>query len=149
MSEAKMLDESYDTEASDPEKFFKSSFGIFTGGVVHTIKIEFSPKIAPYVKERGWHSTQRVVNKSDGSILFSMEVGMSPEVVQWVLGFGHDATILEPQELRERVVEAASQVKAIQIQLRERLPRRLRQSYSRSNWATPGFSRQCVYLMEA
>lgn len=110
MSDASMLDESYDKQAIDPGEYFKSAFGIFKGGPAQAVKLEFAPSIAPFIKERGWHPTQKIVSKGDGSILFEMEVSLTHEVIQWVLGFGSGVKVIEPMELRKQVLERARSI---------------------------------------
>jgi len=113
MTEAQMLDEGYVGETVDPEEFFKASFGIFKGTTPVQIRIEISPKIAPFVKERRWHSSQSVISKGDGSIVLGLDVAITPELVQWILGFGEDAKVIEPNQLRKEIAEAATKVAAL------------------------------------
>ena len=107
MVDAKMLDEPYTGTQLDPDELFKNTFGIFRASEPSEIKILFSARVAPYVKERRWHATQRLVSRGDGTILFSLEVGTSPELVQWILGFGAEATVIAPDGLKREIVEAA------------------------------------------
>jgi predicted DNA-binding transcriptional regulator YafY len=44
---------------------------------------------------------------SDHSLDFSLEVGLTPELLQWVLGFGSHVTVLEPKSLQLELVEEA------------------------------------------
>lgn len=62
------------------------------------------------MKERRWHTSQRVINKSDGTIELSLEVGITPDLVQWVLGFGSSVEVLEPSILKEKLQKAAESV---------------------------------------
>jgi len=110
MSEATMLETPYEGAEVDPATYFKDSFGIFTSGEPTTVRVEFSPLVAPFVKERRWHDSQKVVSKSDGSIVVTLEVALSPELIQWVLGYGENAIVLEPFDLRREVMKAASGV---------------------------------------
>lgn len=66
--------------------------------------------MAPFVKERRWHPSQRVVSKGDGTIIMSLEVAVTPELVQWVLGFGAEAEVIEPRGLQEELMSAADAV---------------------------------------
>jgi len=110
MSEAKMLDEAYTGKAIEPETFFKDSFGVFKAGPPVSIKIEFGPLVAPFVKERRWHESQSIVSKADGTIVMSLEAAITPELVQWVLGFGEHAVVLEPFTLRNEIVGSANKL---------------------------------------
>ncbi len=113
MTDAKMLNEPYDCEPVNPEEYFKGSFGIFQGGEPVEVKIEFEPAIAPFVRERRWHGTQRVVNRAGGGIVLSLDVAITPELVQWILGFGCSAAVTQPRELGEQIRVAAEKTAAI------------------------------------
>ena len=77
-------------------------FGII-GGQITDIRLAFTRQIAPYVRERIWHRSQRVEPQGDGSIELTMRVGISPELEAWLLGFGPNMRVLEPERLRERI----------------------------------------------
>jgi hypothetical protein len=42
-----------------PEDLTEDNFGII-GGPVHTVELRFDKKVAPYIRERIWHKSQRV-----------------------------------------------------------------------------------------
>jgi predicted DNA-binding transcriptional regulator YafY len=54
-----------------------------------------------------------VVNKADGSILLSLDVALTPELVQWVLGFGAFVRVVQPAALAEKISESAAQIVAL------------------------------------
>jgi predicted DNA-binding transcriptional regulator YafY len=41
----------------------------------------------------------------DGSVVLTMELGGLAEVMSWVLGFGRQAEVMEPERLRQAVAE--------------------------------------------
>jgi predicted DNA-binding transcriptional regulator YafY len=112
MSDAKMMDDAYEGKVTSPESYFDGTFGIFRGGTPVQVRLAFSPTITPFVRERRWHSSQTIVNRGDGSILLSLEVSITPELVQWVLGFGAEVNVIEPDELRSKIIFAAEGVLA-------------------------------------
>ena len=57
----------------------------------------------PYVRERIWHHSQQVQAQAGGGIQVSLRVGLSPELEAWVLGFGPNVTVLEPEGFRDRI----------------------------------------------
>ncbi len=101
-----MTEEAYEGEKSDPQRLFAGSFGVFTGES-QRVRIEFHPEIAPYIRERSWHPSQRVVAHDDGRVTVEFHVGITPEFFQWVLGFGSRALVIEPASLQERLRTAA------------------------------------------
>jgi predicted DNA-binding transcriptional regulator YafY len=82
------------------EEYQKAAFQII-GGEPQLIRIRFSPEQAPYVVERIWHESQKLKAQPDGSVILSLSVASLFEVKRWLLGWGADAEVLEPQALRE------------------------------------------------
>ncbi len=65
------------------------------------VKIRFAPKVASNVDEITWHKTQHTTWQEDGSLLFEVDVDGIQEISWWILGYGDQAEVLEPQELRD------------------------------------------------
>jgi predicted DNA-binding transcriptional regulator YafY len=105
-----MTEDEYRGDSVDVEKFFTHSFGLFRVDQAENVELHFSPKISPFVRERKWHSSQKVVSKTDGSIQVSLHVGITPELVNWILGFGAEVYVCAPELLRERVKEEAKKI---------------------------------------
>lgn len=84
----------------DFDEYQKTAFQII-GGEPQLIRIRFSPEQAPYVVERIWHESQKFKAQPDGSVILSLSVASLFEVKRWLLGWGADAEVLEPQALRE------------------------------------------------
>ncbi len=86
----------------DIEAFMRSSFGIFVGEP-ETVKIWFSPDTAGYIKEKIWHDSQQILEQDDGSIIFEAEVAITEEIKLWIMGWGSQALVIEPESLREEI----------------------------------------------
>lgn len=110
MRNAVMEDEPYQGKAAFPQKHFESSFGVFQGANPSPVKIRFAKTVAAFVKERHWHASQKAETLSDGTLEFTMTVGTTPELIQWVLGFGPEAQVLEPKDLRAAVATAIAKM---------------------------------------
>jgi len=91
----------------DPEEKLDSSFGIIDDTVTD-FKIWFAATQTRYVKERRWDKTQKIEDQKDGSIILTMRTAGVWNVKQWVLSYGAQAELLEPEELRK---EIASELK--------------------------------------
>jgi proteasome accessory factor B len=107
ISSARMLDEAYTGKIVEPEELFGSSLGIFRGESPVKVAVEFLPAVASYVSERQWHATQRVRALKDGAIRLELEVAVTPDLIQWILGFGPHAVVQEPEALRQKVLDEA------------------------------------------
>ena len=93
-------------EDFDFETYTESALGIFRGPAIE-VKMKFSPSLATYVCEWQWHSSQRIEERSDGSVLLSLKVADSLELRRWVLSFGAEVEVLEPESLRREIQEEA------------------------------------------
>jgi predicted DNA-binding transcriptional regulator YafY len=88
----------------------KYSFSVFVGETRQKVRVRFSPRIAPYIHEACWHWTQHPTPQPDGSLLFEVEVNDPREVGWWVLQWGADAEVLEPESLRQELRETAERL---------------------------------------
>jgi predicted DNA-binding transcriptional regulator YafY len=88
----------------DPDDLVKDCFGIISGPI-HTVELRFTEKVAPYIRERIWHRSQTIHTEWDGSVVLTMTVGLSPELTQWILGFGPDVKVVRPRPLATTVAK--------------------------------------------
>ncbi len=113
--EAELTDDRYEI----PPRF---SLARYLGNAWHLIRergrrtdvvIRFQPKVATNVAEVTWHKTQRIDWDDDGTMDFRVTVDGLHEISWWILGYGNQAEVLEPDELREMIAEhAAGMLKA-------------------------------------
>lgn len=87
----------------DSEKLIESAFDIVYGDPVD-IRIWFSADQARYIKERKWSKTQKIKRKADRSVILSMKTSGWWDVKKWILSYGSDAEVLEPEELRKEII---------------------------------------------
>ncbi|QGJ71784.1 Transcriptional regulator [Planctomycetales bacterium 10988] len=96
---------------SSPQKFdlqhyLEHAFGIFLdGGPIRRARVKFLPPVVQYVREHRWHSTQQFYSQEDGSLVVDFNLASFEELKSWVQSFGPDAIVLEPEDLREEVLE--------------------------------------------
>ncbi|MCA9088966.1 MAG: transcriptional regulator [Planctomycetaceae bacterium] len=64
------------------------------------VVIRFQPLVATNVSEVSWHATQLLRWNADGTMDFMVTVDGLQEIVWWVLGYGDQAEVLQPPELR-------------------------------------------------
>jgi len=96
-----------------PEQFFSSALGVMVGSGNHTVVVRFAPEVADRVRERVWHESQKITDLPDGGIELSVKLGALAEVERWILGWGAQAEVIQPAELRQRILKAAKQLQAI------------------------------------
>ena len=88
------------------EDFIRPSFDVFQGGPVK-IKVWFHQDVAGYIKEKIWHESQEIEDQGDGSIIFDAEVAGAKEIKFRVMNWGSKAEVLEPESLRDEILEEA------------------------------------------
>lgn len=66
-------------------------------------RLLFDAKIATYIEERVWHSTQKMKRQRDGNLEMSFETTGWKELVRWILSWQPDVKVLTPKRLRKRV----------------------------------------------
>ena len=70
------------------------------------VVVGFSADQAPYVKEREWHSSQRLKDLPDGRVELTFTAGGEFEIIRWIFGWGDVAEVVRPRRVRERVQSA-------------------------------------------
>ncbi len=110
-----LVDRMRDTECAVAERFdlpedfkvedhFQGQFGIWRGGDPKRVVIEFDERVTEYVETRRIHPSQETERLQSGGVRLTMTIGDLTEVTTWVLGFGETAKVVEPVELRDRVL---------------------------------------------
>ncbi|MCA9055453.1 MAG: WYL domain-containing transcriptional regulator [Planctomycetaceae bacterium] len=74
------------------------------------VRIRFQPLVATNVSEILWHKTQRLTWNDDGTLDFEVRVSGINEISWWVMGYGDQAEVLEPQSLRDLLAQRAARV---------------------------------------
>lgn len=82
-------------------------------GTDQRIVVHFKPLVARNVGEVIWHRTQELEFQDDGSLIFRARVSGIHEIAWWILGYGDQAEVLEPAELRRLVAERAANMAAM------------------------------------
>jgi predicted DNA-binding transcriptional regulator YafY len=91
-----------------PDDPFGSSLGVFVGRP-ETVELEFDARIAPYVRGRTWHASQRVEDQPAGGVRLTMDVSIDPALKTWILGFGASIRVLRPASLATAIAEELKQ----------------------------------------
>jgi proteasome accessory factor B len=74
------------------------------------VVVRFSRQVAQNVAEVQWHKTQRIVAHDDGTIDYRVTVSGLNEISWWILGYGDQAEVLQPSELRNLIADRAKRM---------------------------------------
>lgn len=91
-----------DVDEADVENLLNTTF---RGGIdsVHEITVRIRPEIAYLFSEFQYHPTQSVEETEDGGLVLRMTVSTGYALEEWLMGFGENAIVEEPAELRDRI----------------------------------------------
>jgi predicted DNA-binding transcriptional regulator YafY len=103
-----LTNETYTIPADfDANKYFSAAWGIVAEGEEQMVKLKFSPEIARLIEETIWHPSQVLEKQADGSVIMTLKVFYTYELVTWILGWGEKVEVLEPPELRQEMLQTA------------------------------------------
>jgi predicted DNA-binding transcriptional regulator YafY len=86
------------------EKFFNRHFGVIKEKAF-TVEAMFSGWSARYVAERVWSPDQEIEAIGPDKIKVTFTASSSPEVISWILSYGEEAELLQPQWLVKEIAE--------------------------------------------
>jgi predicted DNA-binding transcriptional regulator YafY len=109
IQETTLLDERYSIPTDfNVDEYMGLAWGAMRSrsGEPVDVVLRFGPQAGKWVSEEYWHPSQEAKELPDGRVLFKLRIAaITPEFVNWVLYYGSRVEVLEPDELRERVVE--------------------------------------------
>jgi len=69
-----------------------------------TVRLRFTSKVMTRVKETLWHPTQVILDTVQGCEM-TVQIGDALEIENWIRGWGPDCEVLEPEALRDKIIE--------------------------------------------
>lgn len=89
---------------------FRHSFRSWLGEDTYRIKLSFSSYWADRVKPKQLLDSEQFTEQPDGSIIYEATVNSLDEIAGWVVTRGEGVNVLEPKELKEKVIQLAKGV---------------------------------------
>jgi len=108
VQEAELLETGYSVPADfDLDAYLGDAWGIMRGaaGPAERVELLFEPEAGRWVAEEHWHKSQQSETLPDGRVRVTFQVGVTPEMVSWLLYYGARVQVVAPAWLRERVAE--------------------------------------------
>jgi len=95
-------------EDFDPHEKLTDAWGIwYTEAEPVEVVLRFHPRVAHRVRETRWHRKEQTEEQPDGSLVWRARVAEPQEMLPWIRGWGADVEVVEPRELRERMMGEA------------------------------------------
>lgn len=91
-------------------EFFEGAFRVIReeGQPLQRVRLRFVPSAAKYVREKTWHASQTLHSEPDGSAVLEFSLRSLLEVRRWVLSWGSECEVLEPESLRNDIAREAA-----------------------------------------
>lgn len=90
-------------EGATLERDLRRGWDIIADQPPTDIVLQFSAAVADRVLETTWHPLQRTEKAADGTLIWRSTVSGVVEIRLWILSWGDDVEVLEPQDLRDQV----------------------------------------------
>lgn len=108
LSEPRILKQKFNRPADfSVSKMMEDSFSAFETPKPSRVVIRLDPFAARLAAERIWHKSQKIKSLPGGAAELTLEVGLAPDLENWILGWGNHAKVLEPHALCERIAAIA------------------------------------------
>lgn len=81
--------------------YLSHAFGIFHGKEpARKVRVRFDQEVSQYVQEHHWHPSQKFSLDSQGNLIVTFQLSNFTELKSWIMSFGPQAEILEPENWR-------------------------------------------------
>ncbi len=112
VSEPRMLAKTFVKPSDfDVEAYAAASIsGVMHGVDVTAVRVHFASRVAKAAVAARVVAERQITRNADGSALIEYRVADVDELVRWVLGWGAQAEIVEPAEVRERIAALSLEI---------------------------------------
>ena len=80
-----------------------NAWGVEQGKEEMEVEVEFSGRAARFVPEYHWSDKQEIKSISKNEIIFKVKTSSREEIKKWILGYGSEAEVLQPDDLRKEI----------------------------------------------
>jgi len=94
----------------DSKQFVKDRFGM-TSIKAEEVVLLIDKEIVPHIEGRIWHHSQKMKVKKDGSMILTMKVSISDELLGWILKWMGYITVVKPKKMRDEIVKIIKEMK--------------------------------------
>jgi predicted DNA-binding transcriptional regulator YafY len=103
INDYEILNETFEKDESfSLKKSMENCIGIYKGKE-YNIKLKIRYPMSQIIKEKIWVSNQVITELEDKSIIFEAKMRGLTEIKTWILGMGANVTVLEPDEVAEKI----------------------------------------------
>ena len=105
ITEVKPLTEKFTPTIKNPKNYFKDIIGVSGwANKLEKVKIEFYKSQGKFIKSLPLHESQVVLEDNKDRLVIQIEIKPNYEFYQQILGYGPKAKVIEPNYVKERIV---------------------------------------------
>ncbi len=93
----------------------ESGYGIFSGTDTREAVLRFSPTIARWISREQWHPDQQGSYDEEGYYILTIPYSQDTELLMDIFRHGAEVEVLQPDDLRARVVERIEAMRQIYL----------------------------------
>ena len=93
-------------------EFKAGRFGLHSGDEKN-VRLRFDSKIKHYIENRKWHHSQQLEYDEDDNLKLKMKVGLTPELISWILSWRSFVKVLEPEELVDKIKDELTKISSV------------------------------------
>ncbi len=97
----------------DADAYWRRGLGLQHGEPPVTVRARFSPYQSRWIRERRYHASQQIEEQPNGGLILTLRVAGLAEVQRWLMSFGAEVEVLEPESLRLSITDHAKKVVTI------------------------------------
>ena len=107
MGKVTVTDTKFDPQdMPDIPPLVESGFGVRYSPVKpKVVELRVDREIAHIIRERDWHPSQTITDRTDGGLTLRLKVTSFLELTNWICSWGPLMEVLEPRELRSKVAK--------------------------------------------
>jgi len=98
--------ENYNDLKINGDDYYKDIVGVtVSNSRAQRIAFWIDNKNAPYVITKPFHSSQRLIKRTETGVVFNILVQVNFELERLILGFGDSIEVIKPKKLRDRILK--------------------------------------------
>ncbi|KUG24068.1 transcriptional regulator-like protein [hydrocarbon metagenome] len=111
MKAVELTNVKFQPDKFDFEKAFNQQFGIIKEKAFD-VEVVFTGWAAAYVSERVWSPHQEIIPKGKNKIILKFTSSSEPELISWLLSFGEEAKLIQPEWLVKKLKSTIGEMAA-------------------------------------
>lgn len=88
---------------------YQSAYGIYAGKANNTAILQFSAYRSRWIQSEQWHPKQTLQLNELGELIMTLPYNEDEELIQEILRYGPDVTVLKPERLKQKIIEKLKQ----------------------------------------